>query len=188
MSAYGVPHQLITSAQQISPQAIEEIAQLIEQRGLRTPISQLVGYQQVKANTSILASNIPVTTTSNAWTVTGLGSSTSGLRAGQYLVFISAVMKNSSAFEATMLGIRINSGDPFVAGAGVHGSGTTAVIVEGSAVGAGVLTGVSTLAPVTLTEDPNTIQPIWFVSGGTGTITNYTITLVRLGFAPGASF
>lgn len=188
MTSFGLPHQVITSASQISSAAIEEIAQLIEQRGIRTPISQLVGYQQVKPYTSLFASNSAVTTTSNAWTATGLGSATTGLRSGQYLVFISAVMKNSSAFEATMLGIRVNSSDPFAAGAGVHGSGTTAVIVEGSAVGAGVLVGVSTLASLTMTADLNTITPVWFVSGGTGTITNYTITLVRLGFVPGASF
>lgn len=185
---FGPPAKVLHSLEQITPETLESLAQWIEQRGLKTPISQVVGYQQIKAFTSLFSTNAAVTTVSNAWTNTGLGGSSTGVRSGQYLLFISAVMKNSTAFDATMLGIQVNGSNPSAGGAGSHASGTANLIVEGSAVGAGVLVGVSMLSPLTLTADTNTITPVWFVSGGTGTVTNYIITLVRIGTSAGSSF
>lgn len=45
-SQFGPPQHVITAGNQISDQAMEEIAQRIEQRGIRIPISQVTGYQK----------------------------------------------------------------------------------------------------------------------------------------------
>ena len=44
------PHPItVESGWNISQQAMEDIAQYIEQRGIRTPVSQVVGFQQFVA-------------------------------------------------------------------------------------------------------------------------------------------
>jgi hypothetical protein len=64
------PHQeIISSVYEISPDALEQIAQSIEQRGIRTPVSQIVGYKADLAATRISQSlglqTIPNTTQTN---------------------------------------------------------------------------------------------------------------------------
>lgn len=43
MSEFGAPKEVVGSISQISPVALEQICQFVEQRGIRTPISQIVG-------------------------------------------------------------------------------------------------------------------------------------------------
>lgn len=40
---YGPPRVVVNSLYEIAPQALEDLAAWIEQRGLRVPVSQLVG-------------------------------------------------------------------------------------------------------------------------------------------------
>lgn len=53
-SLFGPPSHVITAGNQISDQAFEEIAQRIEQRGIRTPIANVVGYAQERNTTCVV--------------------------------------------------------------------------------------------------------------------------------------
>lgn len=186
---FGAPKPIIRAFDEITPDVVEQLAQWIEQRGLRTPISQVVGYEQIKPTTSgaFAAGAGLITTTSTSWTTAGLGNPITGLRPGQYLAFISAIMANNSAFEQTTLGLRLNSTDPYAAGAGVHGIGAAlTVAVEAQSLGTGFIS-PSTLRAFTLTADTNTVTPIWTVSGGTGSMQQHVVTVLRLGSTAGTS-
>ena len=40
---FGPPREVLSSVYEVSPSALEEFAQWLEQRGLRTPVANLVG-------------------------------------------------------------------------------------------------------------------------------------------------
>jgi len=175
---FGPHKEIINSVYQLSPQALEEIAQCIEQRGIRTPISQVVGYQQIKPwSATGSAIGGAVTTTSTSYT--GLTSATASVfRPGQYLVFISANIANSSALNSTSVGLKINSTDP----PSIGSSGGICVTAFGQ--NFTTMQSVSTLQYITMTSDSSTVQPVWGVTGGTGSYWWYCITVTRIGNAP----
>lgn len=43
---FGPTKSVINSIYEFSPEALEQLAQWLEQRGIRTPVSQIVGYQR----------------------------------------------------------------------------------------------------------------------------------------------
>jgi len=43
---FGPPDEVVQSIFNVNPEALEQIAQFIEQRGLRIPVGQVVGYQR----------------------------------------------------------------------------------------------------------------------------------------------
>jgi len=54
---FGPHKEIINSVYQISPEAIEQLAQVLEQRGLRTPVGQVVGYQRERFVCSVQLAN-----------------------------------------------------------------------------------------------------------------------------------
>lgn len=87
---------LISSIYEITPEALEQIAQWFEQRGIRTPISQVVGFSQFNA---IPATDVAATQNTTSTTYTDLGTvgpSLTGLADGKYLLSFGCVMYGSN--------------------------------------------------------------------------------------------
>jgi len=54
---FGPHKEIITSIYQLSPEALEQVAQWVEQRGIRTPISQVVGFSKFTAQIATVATS-----------------------------------------------------------------------------------------------------------------------------------
>lgn len=50
---FGPPKQIVSSIYELAPEALEQLAQWLEQRGIRTPVSQIVGYQRERLITFV---------------------------------------------------------------------------------------------------------------------------------------
>lgn len=180
MADLGPHKEIISSVYEIAPNVIEDLAQLIEQRGLRTPLSNIVGAAQVQPYALAFQSG-GATTVSTTFTNTGLGGGvTNKLRAGQHLVLMQAEIANNNALQKTTLGLQVNGVNPAGGAGGVGGLNAT---VDGA-----VSTGpqsVSAFSYTNMTSDENSILPVWAVTGGTGTVYWYQILVVRTGVTAG---
>ena len=79
--------KVVSSVYNFTPQALEELAGWFEQRGLRTPISQIVGFKQFLGQTSTSVLTIETTTSTLYGDLATVGPTVSGLADGNYLVF-----------------------------------------------------------------------------------------------------
>jgi len=61
---FGPHKEIINSIYEIKPEALEQIAQWVEQRGLRVPVGQVVGYQNDRQATSAFRTTQTITTSS----------------------------------------------------------------------------------------------------------------------------
>jgi len=66
-ATFGPTRTIITSVYEFDPLALEELAQWLEQRGLRTPVSQLIGPKQYN-EIGYVETSTPVTVASGATT------------------------------------------------------------------------------------------------------------------------
>jgi hypothetical protein len=115
---FGGTPVVVHTAQQISPQAIEGIAQLLEIRGIRTPISQIVGYtQQTARSDSVVAEAHTTSSTYADPNVSGgAGPTLTGLMQGSYTVWFGGaggglLASNVVAFMAVSVNGSVPSND-----------------------------------------------------------------------------
>ena len=108
------PHPItVEDLSNITPQALEQLAQYIEQRGLRTPVSNLVGFAQFLGQA---AADVP-TSESTASTfpyvdLATVGPSLSSLGDGKYLLFFGC-NQGSSGISGYM-SVSLNGSTPTV--------------------------------------------------------------------------
>lgn len=178
----------VNSIYDLSPTVLEALAQWIEQRGLTIPLSQISGVQAVKPfRVGVYRVGSLGTTTSTSWTTFGSTVATN-IRAGQYIGFMSARVGISSATEQVTMALRLNSTDAFASGAGVHAAGGSPYIFSDGALDGTGLISISETVYFTLTQDLNTVTPVWTVSGGTGSFARFTALMLPLGYVAGQTF
>jgi len=101
---FGPARTIVSSIYEIDPTVLEQIAQWLEQRGIRTPISQVVGFQQFVAQTANVETQ--ETTTSGSFVdLTTVGPQLT-LGAGQYVFFWGFATTTSLYPQAT---IKVNN-------------------------------------------------------------------------------
>lgn len=155
----GPDKQIITSIYQFAPEALEQHAQWLEQRGLRTPVGQVVGFQQ------FLAGIKEVLAYENSGSTTYVDLTTPGptidkLSAGRYLLLfgaqIAVATDGGTNTFATRMSPNINATTPS------DNDAVSNVLSIGG-------TGYVSLARATvkdLTLDNNTVKMQYRVSGG----------------------
>ena len=156
---FGAPRTVLRSIDEIDPLALEAIAQWIEQRGLKTPVGQVVGYSPTRFKTHSLGTGGTLqTTTSTSWVDVGETPAV-GLPPGSYFIVVTALLKISSSANKVGVGINENGVDP--ASLDQYFVAQTSSTVE-----------VACVAAYTSTmKDPRTdIKMRWKVDGGTGSL------------------
>jgi hypothetical protein len=83
---------IITTANQISNQAFEEIAQKLELRGLRTPISQITGFAQFQAQAAPVVTADETTASGTYTNLATVGPEIDALPDGKYLLLYGALV------------------------------------------------------------------------------------------------
>lgn len=168
--SFGPPKTVVAAASEISPRALEDIAQWIEQRGLRTPINNIVGYQQLTPQyITGSGGGAAIDTTTSATYVDFIGSPTSsGLRAGSYQIFFSARVKVDAVGNTGSIGLNINSVNPVDVGDLFRFNCTAP-------------TPCAQLFYAKLKGDTSTVKLRWLISGGTATLYEYSMSLLKIG-------
>lgn len=112
--AFGPFKRVLKSVYEIDPDAMEDIAKLLEQRGLKTPLSQVVGYSRLgTGGTSVVTTSPPVGGGEGTTSSTFADLATTGptittketFPGGTYLLIMSARLKTSDVAhhaEATL--------------------------------------------------------------------------------------
>lgn len=112
MSAtFGAPPQIINTVYNLTPDALEEIAQWLETRGLRTPISQIVGFSQFTGKSDTVAA-FDTTDSVPYVDLTHTGPELTGLADGNYLVFHGALASVTTAGDAAFMSLSVNGSTP----------------------------------------------------------------------------
>jgi hypothetical protein len=110
---YGSQTEIVKSIYQVAPTALEDIAVWLEQRGLRTPISNVVGFQQLSpASFQQLNSGAPETTTSTTWVSMAVDEVLTDIPQGRYLLLWGGYGHISTVAQEGWIGVQINSVDP----------------------------------------------------------------------------
>lgn len=170
--SFGPPPVVLKALDEIDPLALESLAQWIEQRGLRTPITQIVGFAQFTAKTARIATEAHTTSSTYADPSVsgGAGPTISGLANGQYLILhggsgAGTLASNVRYFQA----VSVNGGTPVDADGCEFGQ-------DGNVSGATALT-------ATLTGGNNELKCVYRSSDGTdrGNVRNRWIVALRYG-------
>jgi hypothetical protein len=120
-SGFG-PHPVtVESIWNIAPEALEGIAQWIEQRGLRTPVSQVVGFQQFNA-IPVGVSAIEGTASATYVDLATVGPSLPTLGNGKYILFFGAKFFGESTHARGFMSVAINGATALDAN-GIEGGG-----------------------------------------------------------------
>jgi hypothetical protein len=104
---FGPPREVITSIYQMSPEALEQLAQWIETRGIRTPASQISGFQQFLAQSAPSVLTIESTTVTTYGDLATVGPSLTGLSDGNYIVLFGC-RANGAAADSARMSISVN--------------------------------------------------------------------------------
>lgn len=170
---FGPPKKVLSSLEQIDPRTLEDIAQFLEQRGLRTPISQVVGYQQLTPHGSFSSGGGGVlgTTVSAAFADMPSSTAITGLRAGTYLVAFSARVKVDAVGNTGVVGVRVNGVDP----GGAASSSIDHFLFNCTAQTTNGFVTIQTLI------DNTSAVLRWLVTGGTATVYEHSLVLVKIG-------
>src|SRR5690348_16089479 len=84
---FGPESVILNSIFQIDPQALEQVFQALEQRGLRTPVSNLVGFAQFLGQVATRVNTIETTVSTSYTDLATSGPTLTGLADGNYFVF-----------------------------------------------------------------------------------------------------
>jgi hypothetical protein len=141
---------VLTNVYQIAPEVLESIAQYIEQRGLRTPISQVVGFQQFNAIPATSIAAAEGTSSATYVDLATVGPSLSTLGNGKYLLLFGARFSGGSTQARGRMSVSINGATALDAN-GLLGGGPDDVT------NALPPTSLMLALPVTLSASPNSV-------------------------------
>jgi hypothetical protein len=174
---FGAPKQIIRSLDEIAPDVLEQIAQSIEQRGIKIPLANILGFPLTSPRTSGGATygGTPFTTNSTAYSSLVGAPTLTNLRAGQYVVFFNAYMSISSSVHEGWIAVAVNGVDPSTPVPVASGLDT-----QTAAVNATTLTKVWGSFIVSLKQDTNTLNLRAAVTNAAATLTLWNAFLFTL--------
>lgn len=107
---FGPPRQVLAKVDEVAPAALEGLAQWIEARGLRTPVSNIVGFAQFLAQAAPQIALIETTTSLTYTDLATVGPTLSGLADGNYVILFGCRSAQSVAAEGTaaLMSISVN--------------------------------------------------------------------------------
>lgn len=148
-------------------EALEQLAFWLEQRGIHTPISQILGFSQFTAQSAAVF-DVESTTSTSYTSLATSGPTISGLGPGKYLVLVSAYMRTESNSIAAYMSYSVNSTSP-----SDHTAAVTANTDGAKLVGIGT---------ETLTGDNNNIAALYKIEGAsTGHFSDRNLIVLKYG-------
>lgn len=105
--AGGIPK--ITSIFDFTDEAIEELALKLEMRGLRTPITQVLGFTQFTAQTATFVATGETTTSTSYTNLATVGPTLTDLPDGRYVILFGCAAKTSVTTASADMSIQVNS-------------------------------------------------------------------------------
>jgi hypothetical protein len=105
---YGPPKVVLSDIYQITPDALEQIALYIEQRGLRTPVSNIVGFQQFAAINATPVLTIESTASTTYTDLATTGPTLTGIANGNFLVLFGCRADPGGSTSAARMSISPN--------------------------------------------------------------------------------
>lgn len=172
---FGPHRTVLSSIHEMSPEVIDQIAQAVEMRGIRVPISNVPGYQQLtpkSVHTSGAGAALGTTVSAAFADMPSGADQIANLRAGSYLIFFSARVTVDVVGNTGVIGIRVNAVDP---------GGATTASGDHFLFNCTQPTTNAQIIYTTLTGDTSTVKLRWLVTGGTATVYEYTLSCLKIG-------
>lgn len=159
MDQFGAPKVVVETFEQIDPLVLEGIAGWMEQRGLKTPVSQVVGFTPTRFKAvSFATGGSLITTGSTSWVDVG-ASTVTGLPPGVYFLIVTALVHISSAAQKVCVGVSENGTDPaLIDNPTVAQTQNTVPVI------------VTAAYATTLRDARTDLKLRWKVDGGTGSL------------------
>jgi hypothetical protein len=154
---FGPPPIVVDSIFNLHPEALEQICQYVEQRGLRTPVSQVVGFTQFVGHPATDVLTEESTSSTTYGDLATVGPSLNNLGDGKYLLFFGCAVRGTGG--GGFMSVSLNGDTPtdarscFCGGLDSNGDG---------------LPDVSTMRTIsaTLTGGSNTVVAKYRSAGG----------------------